>query len=111
MQLTLHTSAQETATGQTAEYTEPNLRIRSIVVNVSQISVNLFGNITFRVQYSPDGSNWFDVPNLATGNITATGVVIVSLSEDFPTLDHIRMAWTFTNANSVTFTGIISGVK
>lgn len=111
MQLTLHPSAQETATGSTNDYIEPNLQIRSIIINVSQISVNLFGNITFRVQYSPDGTNWFDVPNLATGNITATGVVIVSLAEDFPTLDHIRMAWTFTNANSVTFTGTISGVK
>jgi hypothetical protein len=111
MQLTLHPSGQEIATGQTAEYIEPNLRIRSLVVNVSAISVNLFGNITFKIQYSADGSNWFDVPNLATGNITATGSMIISLSEDFPTLDHIRLAWTFTNANSVTFTGIISGVK
>lgn len=111
MQVTLHSSAQETENGQTNEYVEPNLRIRSIVINVSQISVNLFGNITFKVQYSADGSNWFDIPNLATGNITATGTVIVSLSEDFPTLDHIRMVWTFNNANSVTFTGIVSGVK
>jgi len=111
MQITLHSSAQETATGQTSEYIEPNLRIRSLVINASAISVNLFGNVTFKVQYSADGSNWFDIPNLATGNITATGTVIISLSEDFPTLDHIRLAWTFSNANSITFTGIISGVK
>lgn len=111
MQITLHSLSQEIATGQTPDYVEPNLQIRSLVINISQITVNILGSITFKVQYSPDGSNWFDVPNLATNSLTATGVVIVSLTENFPTLDHIRLAWIFNNANSVTFTGIISGDK
>lgn len=111
MQVTLHSSSQETATGQTSDYIEPNLQIRSLILNVSQVSVNLLGSITFKVQHSPDGTNWFDVSNLASGGITATGVVLVSLSENFPTLDHIRLVWTFNNANSITFTGIISGEK
>lgn len=111
MQLTLHESAQETASGSTSVIVEPNLRTRSIIVNVTQISINLFGNVTFKVQHSADGTNWFDVPSLGTGNITTTGAVIVSLSEDFPTFSYIRMSWTFTNANSVTFSGFILGVN
>jgi len=111
MQLLLHSSAQETASGSTAAITEPNLSTRSIIIDVTQVSVNLFGNVTFRVQHSADGTNWFDVPNLGTGSITTTGSVIISLSQDFPTFQYIRLAWTFTNANSVTFSGYILGVN
>lgn len=111
MQLTLHSSTQETTSGNTAAIMEPNLSIRSIIVDVTQISVNLFGNITFKIQHSADEMNWFDVPSLGSGNITTTGSVIISLSQDFPTFQYIRMSWTFTNANSVTFSGYILGAN
>lgn len=111
MQLTLHESSQETATGNSTQWTEPGFEVRSLVIDVTQLSLNLLGNVMFKLQHSADGTNWFDVSNLATGNLTATGSVIVSLSDNFPTLNHIRLAWTFTNANSVTFTGVVLGVK
>lgn len=111
MQFTLHPSAQESASGQTAAIIEPNLSTHSIIVDVTQISLNLLGNITFKIQHSADGTNWFDIPSLSTGTITTTGAVIVSLSQNFPTFQYVRMTWTFTNANSVTFTGYVLGVN
>lgn len=111
MQILLHTSAQETATGNSGDYIEPNLNVSRIVINVSQISVNLLGGITIKLQCSPDGTNWFDVPNLATGSLTSTGSVTVNLSSPFLTGEHIRFAWTFSNANSITFAGYAIGEK
>lgn len=111
MQIILHESSQETATGNTLDYVEPGFTITALVVTVSQISVNLLGNVMMKVQYSFDGSTWLDVPNLATGAITATNTITVNLSGGFPTGDHVRLAWTFNNANSITFTAFALGVK
>ena len=111
MQIQLHNSAQETATGNGSDYIEPGFIATAIVISVAQISVNLLGNIVIKVQYSADGSNWFDIPNLTTGNLTATGAVTVVLAGGFPTGDHLRLVWTFNNANSITFTGFCLGSK
>lgn len=111
MQIILHPSTQETATGATSLYVEPDFAITALVVSVSQISLQLLGNVTMKVQYSADGTNWFDVPNLSTGNITATGSMTVSLAGGFATGDNVRLSWTFNNANSITFTAFALGVK
>jgi hypothetical protein len=111
MQLILHSSSQETTTGNSGDYIEPDFAAIALIINVSAISLQLFGNIVMKVQHSADGSNWFDIPNLATGNITATGALTVSLAGGFATGDHIRLVWTFTNANSITFTAFAVGVK
>lgn len=111
MQVVLHTSSQETANGNGTEAIEPGLACTALIVSVSQISVNLLGNITIKIQHSVDGTNWFDVPNLATGNLTATGGTTVTLAGAFATGDHIRVVWTFNNANSITFTAFVVGVK
>lgn len=111
MQVTLHPSAQETATGNGAGYEEPGLAVTALIVSVTQISVQLFGNVVIKVQHSADGTNWFDIPNLATGNITSTGALTVSLAGGFAIGNHIRLVWTFTNANSITFTAFAVGVK
>lgn len=111
MQLLIHESNQETANGNSGDYIEPDFLVSRLVVNVSQISVNLLGNITLKVQCSPDGSNWFDIPNLATGGLTATGAVTVNLSSPFRAGDHLRIVWTFSNANSITFTAYLVGEK
>lgn len=111
MQILLHPSAQEVATGNSDDAIEPNFAITALVIDVTQISAQLFGNVTMKVQYSLDGTNWFDIPNLATGNITATGAMTISLSGGFATGDHLRVVWTFNNANSITFTAFALGVK
>lgn len=111
MQIILHDSAQRTATGQTTGYTEPDLKVRSLLIKVTQISVNLFGNVSFKLQHSDDGTDWTDIPNLITGTITAVGNTTLTLDPSFATLDHIRLVWTFANANSVTFQGTILGTK
>ena len=111
MQLLLHASAQRTGTGQTDGYTEPDFKVRSLWINVSQISVNLLGSITIKVQHSENGSEWTDVPNLTTGGLSSTGKTTISLDPSFATLDNLRIVWTFNNANSITFTAIILGAK
>lgn len=111
MQVILHTSSQETATGNGTEAIEPGLAVTALVISISQISINLLGGITFKVQHSTDGTNWFDIPNLATGSLTATGSTTVTLGSAFAIGDHVRVVWTFNNANSVTFTAFAVGVK
>lgn len=111
MQLLLHASAQRTGTGDGPNLTEPNLKISGLIVNVSQISVNLLGSITIKVQHSADGSTWFDIPNLATTGLTATGDVFVGLSSPFIAGDYIQVVYTFANANSITFAAYIVGEK
>lgn len=111
MQVLLHSSSQETSTGNGDIFTEPNLRPRTLLVNVSQISINLLGNITIKVQHSYDGSNWLDVPNLTTGGLTTTGLVSVALSASSDIADNMRVVWTFSNSNSITFTAVVVGAK
>lgn len=111
MQLSLHSSAQRTGTGNGDTYVEPGFQVRALVINISQISVNLLGTITFKVQHSADGNDWADVPNLATSGLSATGIVTVSISPVFSCLDNLRVVWTFNNANSVTFTAFVTGDK
>lgn len=111
MQVSLHDSSQETSSGSGSIATEPNLRPRTLIVNVSQVSVNLLGSITIKVQHSYDGANWLDIPNLATGGITATGIVSVVLTSSSDVADNLRVVWTFANANSITFTAVVVGAK
>lgn len=111
MQVTLHDSVQETATGNGSLVTEPNLCPRTLMVNVSQISLGLLGNVVIKVQHSYDGSVWIDVPNLTTGNITTTGLVAIALSSTADIADNLRVVWTFSNANSITFTAVAVGTK
>lgn len=107
----LHASSQETATGNGATCPEPAFIVQNLIVAVTQISVNALGNVKFKVQHSNDGSTWIDIPNLATGNITATGTTTISLNPSCAVLDYQRIVWTFTNANSITFAAYITGTK
>lgn len=111
MQIILHESAQRTATGNSGTYTEPDFKVRSIFIKVSQISLGLLGNVTFKLQHSENGEDWIDVPNLTTGGITATGNTTLTLDPSFATFDNVRLAWTFNNANSVTFIAATLGAK
>lgn len=111
MQLILHESAQRTANGNGTDYVEPDLKVSAIVIKISAISVNLLGSVSFKLQHSEDGENWIDIPGLATGNLTSTGNTTIAIDPAFSTFNYIRLAWTFNNANSVTFVGIILGSK
>lgn len=107
----LHSSSQETSTGNGPACPENNLAIQTFIVTISQISVNVLGSISFKVQHSEDKQTWLDVPNLATGNINSVSTVTVSLNPLFAVLEYQRVVWTFNNANSVTFTASILGLK
>lgn len=111
MQIELHPSAQETSSGNGFLYSEPSLRPKLLIVSVSQISVNLLGNVVIKVQHSYDGTNWIDIPNLTTGGLTATGTLAIGLSSIFDAADNLRVVWTFSNANSVTFSAAVIGAK
>lgn len=111
MQISLHDSAQEQATGNGITVTEPNFRARSMVVKITTVSVNLLGTITFKLQHSPDNAVWFDVPSMTTTGLSATGTTIVSVDPTFSCFDNLRLSWTFNNANSVTFYGAVLGDK
>lgn len=107
----LHLSGQEQATGNGDASPEPSLIAQNFIVIVTQISLNLLGNVVFKVQHSADKSSWLDVPNMATGGITATGTTTVSLNPSVALLDYQRVVWTFSNANSVTFSAYLTGAK
>lgn len=111
MQVGLHSSAQRTGNGNGDDIIEPGFQARALIINVSQISVNLLGSISFKVQHSFDGSDWSDIPNLATAGLTGVGITTVAISPVFSCLNHIRVVWTFGNANSVTFVAVVTGDK
>lgn len=111
MQIPLHPSTQEQATGSSDTYVEPNFLVRSMVIQVTAISIQLLGNVVFKLQHSPNGSDWFDVPNVTTTGISATGSTTISVSPSFCCFDYMRIAWTFSNTNSVTFYGAVLGDK
>lgn len=111
MQLILHPSGQEQGTGTGLTMTEPGLAIRALIVTISNISVNLLGTVTLKVQHSMDDSTWVDIPNLATAGLSAAGSVTIGLSPIFSAFDHIRVVWAFNNANSITFTATVTGEK
>lgn len=110
MQLEIHPSEQHTATGNSGDYIEPDLKISRLVIDVTQLSLNLLGNVAIKGQCSPDGTNWFDIPNL-NSTINATGAVTINLSSIFRAGDHLRLVWTFNNANSITFKAYLVGEK
>lgn len=107
--LSLHDSSQETSTGNGTPWIEPEFQARSLIVNVTQISVNLLGSVTLKAQHSPDGSTWIDIPNMSTSGLSATGAITISVSPAFSTLGQVRVVWTFNNANSITFTAFVTG--
>lgn len=111
MQLVLHPSSQEQSTGYSEIYTEPDFKIRSVVIKITAISVNLLGTITFKLQHSIDGSDWVDVPGATTQGINATGLTTITIDPEFACFNSMRLAWTFTNANSTTFYGAVLGTK
>lgn len=111
MQLILHESSQVQASGNSGLFTEPDFYVRSILIKISAISVNLLGNISFKLQHSSDGDDWIDVPNAATGNLSSTGTTTITIDPSFQCLNNLRLVWTFTNANSVTFFGAVLGSK
>lgn len=110
MQLLIHDSAQHTSSGDSGNYIEPGFKVARFVVDVTQISVNVLGSIGLKVQCSPDGENWFDIPNLST-TVSATGAVAVNLGNSFLAGDNLRVVWTFNNANSITFSAYLVGDK
>lgn len=109
MQIQVHDSAQRTGNGSSTTYIEPDFNVSRLVVIVSQISVNLLGSIAIKAQCSPDGETWLDIPNLATGGLSAAGAVTVNLSAPFRAGDNLRVTWTFSNANSITFEAFLVG--
>jgi len=111
MQIILHPSMQETGTIAGTIITESNVLVTSLIITITQISLNTGGNIVFKVQHSADQQTWIDVPNLITGNITSVGSVTISLSSIFALADNFRVVCTFSNALSVTFTAFICGIK
>lgn len=111
MQLILHELEQSQSSNNSTVYTEPNFKLRSLVIRVTAISINLLGSVTFKVQHSFDGNDWIDIPNTTTGAISATGSTTLNVSPEFSCFDHVRLAWTFNNMNSVTFYGAVLGNK
>lgn len=107
----LHESSQETETGNGITCPEPALIVQNLIVDVSELSVDSSGSVSFKVQHSADGSTWIDVPNLSTGNIISTGTTTISLNPSCAVLDYQRLAWSFSNANSITFSAYITGTK
>lgn len=111
MQLILHDLAQSQSSNVSATYSEPDFKISSLVIKITGISINILGSITFKLQHSFDGQDWVDVPNFVTGNITTTGTTTVSVDPSFSCFNHLRLSWTFNDANSVTFYGAALGNK
>ena len=113
MNIIFHSSSQETATGNSSANIEPGLKLKTLVVSVSAITPGILGNVVIKVQHSPDGTNWFDVPNLSTSNLTIAGSVTIAITDDsFAAADYTRLVWTFNGtASAITFFAFVTGEK
>lgn len=93
MDLVLHPSAAETTTGTSSSFDNGSLIVGALFVDVTAASGTL-PTLVVKVQHSPDGSKWYDVPNLATTSIAGIASVSIMLSTLTPLADHVRCAWT-----------------
>jgi len=109
MQRILQPLAQRQGNGYSATYGEPGFRANSLLIRITNISVNSLGSIVFKLQHSADGSDWLDVPGLTTQGLSTVGATTVTVNPPFACLDYMRIAWVFNNANRVTFYGVMLG--
>src|SRR5579862_2105522 len=102
MDITLHPSATETTSGNTASFGTGNMALCGMFVNITAASGTL-PSITITLQHSPDGTVWYNVGNIS---VTSSGTATVSSAPPALGLlaEYSRCAWTVSGANpSFTF--------
>lgn len=109
MQIIIQTPTTVSVSGSSTPIIEPEINLQLLTITLTAISVGLFGNIRFVVQHSPDGSNWYDIPNAATGNLSTGGGISILLTPSVALFDHMRLMWTCTNVDSATFSASVTG--
>lgn len=72
MILKAHPSQSETATGQSGPYRVHNAEAIALYTNVTAAS-GTTPTLDIKIQDSPDGSTWYDVPSFANTQFTTTG--------------------------------------
>lgn len=104
MTTNFHSSSAETTSGSSSVLDAPGLGVGGLFVNTTTVSGTL-PTMVVKIQHSPDGSTWYDVPGLATTTISSVIGVSVILSTLTPLSDHIKAVWTLGGSNpSFTFT-------
>lgn len=93
MDLLLHPLAAESATGVSGSFDNGGLIVAGLFVNVTAVSGTL-PTLIVKVQHSPDGTTWYDVPNLTTASLGGLATVSIMLSTLTPLADHVRCIWT-----------------
>lgn len=111
MTLLLHPSAAETATGTSNSFDNGGLIVSALFVDVTAASGTL-PTLIVKVQHSPDGIKWYDVPNLTTASLSSVSSVSIMLSALTPLADHVRCVWTIGGTlPSFTFTAYLATIS
>lgn len=105
---TLHSSQTETSSGVGATQLMSVHNCVGLFVNVSAVSGTLPG-LVLKLQHSPDGQTWYDVPNVVSGTISTVGTFNLSPSSGQSVADYVRCVWTITGVSpNFTFDTLIT---
>ena len=110
MSILLHPSGAETVTGQSVANNLEENEVIALFVNVTAASGGT-PTLDVKVQDSPDGITWYDVPSLATAQFVTTGSEAVRITVGTKLAEKVRLDWTISGTGpSFTFTADLSTV-
>lgn len=103
----LHTGTETSGGAGTGQPTSSPNNI-ALFINVSAVS-GITVALVVRLQDSIDGTNWVDIPNMASVTILAPGMARVGNTLGTKVSEYVRVAWTLTGVvPSATFTADLS---
>lgn len=113
-EVTLHTSGVETQSGSGAGMAPASTEFIGMFVHVTASS-GVLPTLSVKLQESPNGSDWYDVPN--AGNVVSLAGLGIGTSSIFAAnsgqqlLDNVRCVWTIGGVNpSFTFEVLLGTV-
>ena len=103
---TLH-SGTETQSGTSIPFGIPNNQIVGVFVNVSAVT-GILPLLTVTVQQSPNGTDWYDIPNssgiLSLANMNTVGLYSVFPPTGSTCCDDVQCVWTISGDKTTSFT-------
>lgn len=97
---TLHSSGAETTNGVGSPVSVNHYEIVGVFTNVTAVS-GLLATINIKLQHTPNGTDWYDVPNCTVG-YSALGTFFLGVNSGNvgqKITDTIRLVWTVGGTN------------
>lgn len=110
MSILFHPSAEETISGESVTNNLEENEVIALFVNVSAAS-GASPTMTVKLQESPNGTDWYDVPSLNTAEFITTGTESVRIAVGTKLAEKVKLVWTVGGATpAFTFTAHLSTV-